>query len=83
MRCALCEAFELAGPHFDFVVPVNDSVAGLEAAEMETAVLVDARIVVLREGLFQGLELNNSEHEVTYGFPQNLSQKIRLSCGSR
>jgi hypothetical protein len=67
-RCALCEAIELAGPHFDFVVPVNDVVAWLEAAVMKILVLVDARIVVLREVCSQtGLELNKSDLEVSAG----------------
>ena len=46
---ALCEAIELAGPHFGFVVPVNDVVAWFEAAVMKILVLVDARIVILCE----------------------------------
>jgi len=48
-RCALCEAIELAGPHFGFVVIVNDVVFWLEAAMMKMLVLVDARIVVVGE----------------------------------
>ena len=45
-RCALCEAIELAGPHFGFFVIFNDVVVCLEAAVMKMLVLVDSRIVV-------------------------------------
>ena len=48
-RCVLCKAVELAGPYFDFVVPVSNVVVGLKAAVMEIVRLVD-RIAVVREG---------------------------------
>ena len=48
-RRALCEAIELAVPHFSFVVIVNDVVVWLAAAMMKILVLIDARIIVVGE----------------------------------
>jgi len=48
-QCVLREAAELAGPHLNLVVIVNDGVIGFETAVMEVLGLVDSRVVVVGE----------------------------------
>ena len=84
-RCALCEAIELAGPHFGFFVVVNDVVVWFEATVMKILVLVDARIVVVGEvwsQIVQNSTTVRAKWAATYCFPQHQFQNLSRSCGS-